>query len=95
MVENAYKRARDNKGAAGRDRQSIKDFEKDLKKNLYAESALVMMAEIEEGTEFGTVLGNGVEVTGKALDVTRVPAHKGQAIPAHDPRISKSRKMER
>ena len=34
-VWEAYKRVRANKGAAGVDGQSIADFEKDLKKNLY------------------------------------------------------------
>ena len=34
-VWEAYKRVKDNKGAAGVDDQSIEDFEKKLKKNLY------------------------------------------------------------
>jgi len=53
------------------------------------ESALKLFAEIEQGTEFGYVLGNGVVSTAKALNVSRVPAFKGQAIPAHDPRAVK------
>lgn len=53
------------------------------------ESALKLFAEIEQGTEFGYVLGNGVVSTAKALNVSRVPAFKGQAIPAHDPRGTK------
>lgn len=35
LVWEAYKRVKANKGAAGVDRQSIEDFEKDLKNNLY------------------------------------------------------------
>src|SRR6202048_2453933 len=34
-VWEAYKRVKENKGAAGGDEQSIEDFEKKLKKNLY------------------------------------------------------------
>jgi RNA-directed DNA polymerase len=34
-VWDAFKRVKANKGAAGYDKQSIKDFEKDLKNNLY------------------------------------------------------------
>ena len=53
------------------------------------ESAWALLDEVEKGTEFGTVLGNGVVATSKALGVTRVPAFKGQAIPAHDGRVCK------
>jgi RNA-directed DNA polymerase len=35
LVWKAYERVRVNKGAAGVDRQSIEDFEKDLRNNLY------------------------------------------------------------
>ena len=35
VVWEAYKQVKANRGAAGIDNQSIKDFEKDLKKNLY------------------------------------------------------------
>jgi aldehyde:ferredoxin oxidoreductase len=52
-------------------------------------SAWALLDEVEKGTEFGTVLGNGVVATSKALGVTRVPAFKGQAIPAHDGRVCK------
>ena len=53
------------------------------------QSVFAAMKEVEEGTEFGSILGNGVVATCKALGITRVPAYKGQAIPAHDPRVSK------
>jgi len=55
-----------------------------------ADSALALFDEIERGTEFGNTLANGVVSTCKALGVERIPAFKGQAIPAHDPRVSKA-----
>jgi aldehyde:ferredoxin oxidoreductase len=58
-----------------------------------AAGAIQLLEEVVEGTPFGAVLGNGVVVTAKALNVTRVPAFKGQGIPAHDaglPRASAS-----
>jgi len=48
-----------------------------------------LLDEIEKGTEFGNTLANGVVSTCKALGVDRIPAFKGQAIPAHDPRVGK------
>lgn len=54
-----------------------------------AEAAMALMEEVEKGTEFGNTLGNGVVETAKALGVDRVPAYGGQAIPAHDPRVTK------
>jgi aldehyde:ferredoxin oxidoreductase len=53
------------------------------------ESAARLLTEIEQGTELGNALGNGVVSTAKALKVDRVPAFKGQAIPGHDPRSVK------
>ncbi len=53
------------------------------------ESAIKLFKEIEQGTELGATLANGVVSTAKALNVSRVPAFKGQAIPAHDPRAAK------
>lgn len=54
-----------------------------------ADSAIELLKEIEEGTDFGRVLGDGVVSTAKALNVRRIPAIKGQAIPGHDPRAVK------
>jgi len=54
-----------------------------------AESALALFDEIEKGTDFGNTLGNGVVATCKALGIDRMPAFGGQAIPAHDPRVTK------
>ncbi|MBW1985373.1 MAG: iron-containing alcohol dehydrogenase, partial [Deltaproteobacteria bacterium] len=53
------------------------------------DSAEKLLTEVEEGTELGIALGNGVVATAKALNISRVPAYKGQAIPGHDPRAVK------
>ncbi|MBW2060975.1 MAG: aldehyde ferredoxin oxidoreductase [Deltaproteobacteria bacterium] len=54
------------------------------------DSAMALLEEVEKGTEFGATLANGVVSTSKALGVTRVPAFKGQAMPAHDARVTKA-----
>jgi aldehyde:ferredoxin oxidoreductase len=53
------------------------------------ESAARLLEEIEKGTPLGLALGNGVVATARYLNVSRIPAYKGQAIPAHDPRSVK------
>jgi aldehyde:ferredoxin oxidoreductase len=53
------------------------------------ESAARLLNEIEEETPLGLALGNGVVATAKYLNVSRIPAYKGQAIPGHDPRSVK------
>ena len=53
------------------------------------EGAKNLIRQIGEGTYLGRILGNGAVVTGKILGVRRVPAIKGQAIPAYDPRSLK------
>jgi len=53
------------------------------------ESAMKLLGEIGDGTEFGHILADGVVATAKALGVSRIPAIKGQAIPAHEPRAVK------
>ena len=53
------------------------------------QSAARLLEEIEKETPLGLALGNGVVATAKYLNVSRIPAHKGQAIPAHDPRSVK------
>jgi len=53
------------------------------------ESAAGLLGEIEEETPLGLALGNGVVATAKFLNVSRIPAYKGQAIPGHDPRSVK------
>jgi len=54
------------------------------------ESAFALLDEVEKGTELGKALAAGVVATAKLLGVTRVPAFRGQAIPAHDPRVTKA-----
>jgi aldehyde:ferredoxin oxidoreductase len=53
-------------------------------------SVLNLLREIEQGTEIGAIIGNGVVSTAKAFNVERIPAFKGQALPAHDPRAVKA-----
>ena len=53
-------------------------------------SAMALLDEVEKGTEFGKILADGVVATAKSLGITRIPAFKGQAIPAHDPRATKA-----
>jgi aldehyde:ferredoxin oxidoreductase len=54
-----------------------------------ADRALELVDEISQGTALGRVLGSGAVVTGRVLGVRRVPAVKGQAICAYDPRAIK------
>jgi len=53
------------------------------------QSVKELLKEIENDTKLGGVLANGVVETCKYLNISRVPAVKGQAIPAHDPRGKK------
>jgi aldehyde:ferredoxin oxidoreductase len=53
------------------------------------QKALELIAEIRAGTDFGRALGSGAVATGKALGVQRIPAVKGQALSAYDPRAVK------
>jgi len=54
-----------------------------------AEGAKDLIRQIGRGTPLGRILGCGAVITGKVLGVRRVPAIKGQAIPAYDPRALK------
>jgi aldehyde:ferredoxin oxidoreductase len=51
--------------------------------------ALELIDEIRHGTELGLTLGNGAVGTGKKLGIERVPAVKGQAMSAYEPRSIK------
>lgn len=42
--------------------------------------------DIRNGTPIGKLIGSGAVITGRVLGVTRVPAVKGQNMPAYDPR---------
>ena len=54
-----------------------------------ASGAIELVEEVGRGTPLGRILGSGATVTGKVLGVDRVPAVKGQALPAYDPRAIK------
>jgi aldehyde:ferredoxin oxidoreductase len=51
--------------------------------------ALALVREIRQGTPLGRLIGSGAATAGKVLGVRRVPAIKGQAISAYDPRTIK------
>jgi aldehyde:ferredoxin oxidoreductase len=44
-----------------------------------------LLAEVEKGTPLGRALGNGVVAAARYFNIFRIPAFRGQAIPAHDP----------
>jgi aldehyde:ferredoxin oxidoreductase len=54
-----------------------------------AAKAESLIDEIAKGTPLGRVLGSGVAVTARVFGIERVPAVKGQGIPAHAARSSK------
>ena len=49
--------------------------------------AIALINEIGQGTTLGRILGEGAAVTARAFGISRVPVIKGQAVPAHDPRV--------
>jgi len=53
------------------------------------EGAKDLLRQVGEGTPLGRIIGSGVVTTGRVLGVRRVPAVKGQAMPAYDPRSLK------
>ncbi len=53
------------------------------------QAAIAALEEVGRGTPLGRIIGSGSAVAGKAYGVTRVPAVKGQGIPAYDPRSCK------
>jgi aldehyde:ferredoxin oxidoreductase len=53
------------------------------------DSAMKLLNEIRNGTPLGRMLGNGATTTGHVLGITRIPAVKGQAMSAYDPRAIK------
>jgi aldehyde:ferredoxin oxidoreductase len=54
-----------------------------------AEGAKDLLRQVGDGTALGRIIGSGVVTTGRVLGVRRVPAVKGQAMPAYDPRSLK------
>jgi len=51
--------------------------------------ALEIVDEIGSGTPLGRIIGSGAVTTGRAFGVSRVPAVKGQNMPAYEPRAIK------
>jgi aldehyde:ferredoxin oxidoreductase len=54
-----------------------------------AKGAEKLLGEIEKETPLGFALANGVVTTARFFHIDRIPAFKGQALPAHDPRAVK------
>jgi aldehyde:ferredoxin oxidoreductase len=54
-----------------------------------SDGARDLIDQIARGTYLGRIIGSGVSVTGKVLNIKRIPAVKGQAMPAYDPRSLK------
>jgi aldehyde:ferredoxin oxidoreductase len=54
-----------------------------------AQAMQEMIGEIGQGTALGRVLGQGAVITGRVFGAARIPAVKGQAIAAYDPRALK------
>lgn len=54
-----------------------------------ARGAKDLLHQVWRATPLGRIIGNGAVITGKVFGVRRVPAVKGQAIPAYDPRSLK------
>ncbi len=53
------------------------------------EAAIKMVHQMGKGEPMGRILGSGTGMAGKVLGVTRVPAVKGQGMPAYEPRAVK------
>jgi aldehyde:ferredoxin oxidoreductase len=54
-----------------------------------ADKGIELIKEVGKGTALGKIIGSGASVTGKTFGVERVPAVKGQNMPAYDPRAVK------
>ncbi len=54
-----------------------------------SQGAINLVHEMDKGTPLGRILGGGTAFAGKAYGVTRVPAVKGQGMPAYEPRAVK------
>jgi aldehyde:ferredoxin oxidoreductase len=49
-------------------------------------AAIELVREVAKGSPLGRILGNGAVITGKTFAIEKIPAVKGQAMPAYDPR---------
>jgi aldehyde:ferredoxin oxidoreductase len=54
-----------------------------------AQGAKDLVRQISQGTPLGRIIGSGAAMTGRILNVRRVPVVHGQAMPAYDPRSLK------
>jgi aldehyde:ferredoxin oxidoreductase len=54
-----------------------------------SKGAINLIRELGKGSPLGRTLGGGTEFAGKAYGVVRVPAVKGQGMPAYEPRAVK------
>ncbi|MFH2103622.1 MAG: aldehyde ferredoxin oxidoreductase C-terminal domain-containing protein [Chloroflexota bacterium] len=54
-----------------------------------SQGAINLIHEMGKGTPLGRILGGGTGFAGKAYGMTRVPAVKGQGMPAYEPRAVK------
>ena len=52
-----------------------------------SKKAIDLIKEAGQGTTLGRILGEGAAFTARAFGISRVPVVKGQAVPAHDPRV--------
>jgi aldehyde:ferredoxin oxidoreductase len=48
-----------------------------------------LLRQVGQGTPLGRIIGSGVVTAGRVLGVRRIPAVRGQAMPAYDPRSLK------
>ena len=53
------------------------------------EAALKLIHEVSKGTIMGRAIGSGVTVFSRIMGIDRIPAVKGQSLPAYDPRTFK------
>jgi aldehyde:ferredoxin oxidoreductase len=54
-----------------------------------SKGAIRLLHDMGKGTHMGRILGGGTAFAGKAFGVVRIPAVKGQGMPAYDPRAVK------
>jgi aldehyde:ferredoxin oxidoreductase len=53
------------------------------------DGAVNLLEEVRKATPLGHIIGNGAAITGSTFGVVNVPAVKGQAMPAYEPRAVK------
>ncbi|WP_205668591.1 aldehyde ferredoxin oxidoreductase C-terminal domain-containing protein [Ammoniphilus sp. CFH 90114] len=53
------------------------------------QGAINLLEEVGKGSPLGRIIGGGAELVGKVYGIRKVPAVKGQSMPAYDPRAIK------